>query len=67
MLAIMNKPMAVNTAWHRSVNYDALSRSVERLSSDLHINSVKDDAASLAVRELKRADLAVTEQDIGSN
>jgi len=56
--------MAVNSARHLSNSYDALSRSVERLSSGLRINSAKDDAAGLAVRELMRADLVVTEQGI---
>ena len=64
MLAIKNNLMAVNAARHLSVNYDALSRSVERLSSGLRINSAKDDAAGLAVRELMRADLVVNEQGI---
>jgi flagellin len=64
MLAIKNNIMAVNAARNLSVSYDALSRSVERLSSGLRINSAKDDAAGLAVRELMRADLVVTEQGI---
>ena len=40
----------------------ALSKSIERLSSGLRINSAKDDAAGLAVRELMRADIAVLKQ-----
>jgi len=64
MLAIKNNLMAVNAARHLGVSYDALSRSVERLSSGLRINSAKDDAAGLAVRELMRSDLAITEQGI---
>jgi flagellin len=64
MLAIKNNLMAVNSARHLSNSYDALSRSVERLSSGLRINSAKDDAAGLAVRELMRSDLAITEQGI---
>jgi flagellin len=64
MLAIKNNIMAVNSARHLGVSYDALARSVERLSSGLRINSAKDDAAGLAVRELMRADLVVTEQGI---
>ena len=62
MLAIKNNLMAVNAARHLGVSYDALSRSVERLSSGLRINSAKDDAAGLAVRELMRADIAVFQQ-----
>jgi flagellin len=45
-------------------SYDALAKSVERLSSGLRINSAKDDAAGLAVRELMRADISVTQQGI---
>jgi flagellin len=64
MLAIKNNLMAVNAARHLGVSYDNLSRSVERLSSGLRINSAKDDAAGMAVRELMRSDLAVTQQGI---
>jgi flagellin len=39
-----------------------LATSIERLSSGLRINSAKDDAAGLAVRELMRADIAVLKQ-----
>lgn len=62
MLAIKNNLMAVNAARHLGLSYDALSRSVERLSSGLRINSAKDDAAGLAVRELMRADIVVIKQ-----
>lgn len=62
MLAIKNNIMAANAARHLGVSYDGLARSVERLSSGLRINSAKDDAAGLAVRELMRADIAVLEQ-----
>ena len=62
MLAIKNNLMAVNAARHLGLSYDALSRSVERLSSGLRINSAKDDAAGLAVRELMRADIVVLKQ-----
>ena len=62
MLAIKNNLMAVNAARHLGKSYDALSKSVERLSSGLRINSAKDDAAGLAVRELMRADIAVLQQ-----
>ena len=58
MLAVKNNIMADNAARHLGRSYDALSRSVERLSSGLRINSAKDDAAGLAVRELIRADIA---------
>jgi flagellin len=62
MLAIKNNLMAVNAARHLGSSYDALASSVERLSSGLRINSAKDDAAGLAVRELMRADIAVIQQ-----
>ncbi len=62
MLAIKNNIMAENAARHLGKSYDALAKSVERLSSGLRINSAKDDAAGLAVRELMRADIAVTKQ-----
>lgn len=62
MLAIKNNIMAANAARHLGGSYDALAKSVERLSSGLRINSAKDDAAGLAVRELMRADVAVLQQ-----
>jgi len=62
MLAIKNNLMAANAARQLGINYDALATSVERLSSGLRINSAKDDAAGLAVRELMRADIAVINQ-----
>ena len=62
MLAIKNNLMAANAARHLGQSYNALARSVERLSSGLRINSAKDDAAGLAVRELLRADIAVIRQ-----
>jgi len=62
MLAIKNNIMASNAARHLGKAYDSLSKSVERLASGLRINSSKDDAAGLAVRELIRADVAVLQQ-----
>ncbi|HUW17728.1 MAG TPA: flagellin [Sedimentisphaerales bacterium] len=62
MLAIKNNLMAANAARHLGTSYDALATSVERLASGLRINSAKDDAAGLAVRELMRADIAVLRQ-----
>jgi len=62
MLAIKNNIMAATAARHLGSSYDALSTSVERLSSGLRINSAKDDAAGMAVRELIRADIAVLQQ-----
>ena len=62
MLVIKNNIMASNAARHLGQSYGALAKSVERLSSGLRINSAKDDAAGLAVRELMRADIAVLKQ-----
>ena len=62
MLAIKNNIMAGNAARHLGKAYDSLSTSVERLASGLRINSARDDAAGLAVRELIRADIAVIQQ-----
>jgi len=62
MLAIKNNIMAANSARHLGRSYDALAKSVERLASGLRINTAKDDAAGLAVRELMRADIAVLQQ-----
>jgi len=62
MLAIKNNIMAEGAARHLGMSYDALARSIERLSSGLRINSAKDDAAGLAVRELMRAEIAVIKQ-----
>ncbi len=62
MLAIKNNIMALNAARHLGTSYDSLAKSVERLSSGLRINSAKDDAAGLAVRELMRADIGVLQQ-----
>ncbi len=64
MLLIKNNLMAVNTARHLGNSYNALASSVERLSSGLRINSARDDAAGLAVRELMRADIAVIQQAV---
>lgn len=62
MLAIKNNLMSQNAARNLGTSYDSLSKSVERLSSGLRINSAKDDAAGMAVRELMRADIAVLDQ-----
>jgi flagellin len=64
MLIIKNNLISVNAARHLSNSYNALASSVERLSSGQRINSAKDDAAGLAVRELMRADIAVVQQAV---
>jgi len=62
MLTIKTNIMSMNAARNLGHSYDALGDSVERLSSGLRINSAKDDAAGLAVRELMRADIATLQQ-----
>jgi len=62
MLSIKNNLMAANAARHLGTSYSSLATSVERLSSGLRINSAKDDAAGLAVRELIRGDVAQLNQ-----
>ena len=64
MLIIKNNLISVNAARHLGNSYNALASSVERLSSGQRINSAKDDAAGLAVRELMRADIAVIQQAV---
>lgn len=62
MLAIKNNLMSQGASRSLNISYNQLSTSVQRLSSGLRINSAKDDAAGLAVRELIRADVAALEQ-----
>ena len=62
MLGIKNNLMADIAARHLNNSYTNLAKSVERLSSGLRINSAKDDAAGLAVRELIRVDVASLQQ-----
>ncbi|MGD0785234.1 MAG: flagellin [Sedimentisphaerales bacterium] len=62
MLAIKNNIMAQNAARNLGQSYDNLATSVQRLSSGLRINSAKDDAAGMAVSDLIKADMAVTQQ-----
>ena len=62
MLAIKNNLMAQGAARNLGISYSKLATSVQRLSSGLRINSSKDDAAGLAVRELIRADVAALNQ-----
>ena len=62
MLAIKNNIMAQGASRHLGTSYNNLSTSVRRLASGLRIESAKDDAAGLAVRELVRKDVARLEQ-----
>ena len=63
-LVINNNMMAANTARNLSATYGRLSRSVERLSTGLRINSAADDAAGLAIREGMRAEIAALRQGV---
>ena len=62
MIGIKNNIMADVASRQLGYSYEALATSVERLSSGLRINSAKDDAAGLAVRELIRTDVASLRQ-----
>jgi len=63
-LVINHNMMAMNAARHLGTVYGSLSKSMERLSSGLRVNSAADDAAGLAIRELMRADIQVIRQGI---
>ncbi|MDR1921171.1 MAG: flagellin [Candidatus Adiutrix sp.] len=63
-LVINNNMMAANTARILGNTYASLSKSTQRLSSGLRINSAADDAAGLAIRELMRSDIATMKQGI---
>jgi flagellin len=63
-LIINHNLAAMKTARLLGNAYDSLSKSIERLSSGLRINSAADDAAGLAVREMMRADIASNYQGI---
>jgi len=63
-LSINNNLMALTAFNNLTRSYGALSRSINRLSSGLRINTAADDAAGLAVRELMRSDIAVLNQGI---
>jgi len=56
--------MSMNAANNLQFSYNRLSKSTERLSSGLRINSAADDAAGLAIRELMRSDIRVLNQGI---
>ena len=63
-LTINNNLMANNVNRNLSGHYSALSKSTQRLSSGLRVNSAADDAAGLAIRELMRADIAALNQGV---
>jgi len=62
MLAIKNNLMSEGAARSLGLSYEALNQSIQRLSSGLRVNTARDDAAGLAVRELMRADIAALRQ-----
>jgi len=63
-LYINTNLMAMTAARNLGATYNALSKSINRLSSGLRINGASDDAAGLAVRELMRSDVAVLNQGV---
>ncbi|MDD3311601.1 flagellin [Pseudodesulfovibrio sp.] len=63
-LIINHNQMAANASLNLNASYNALSKSTERLSSGLRINSASDDAAGLAVRELMRSDISTINQGV---
>ncbi len=63
-LSINTNMMALTAFNNLTKSYGALSKSVQKLSSGLRINSAADDAAGLAVRELMRSDVAVLNQGV---
>lgn len=52
-LVINHNMMAANTARNLNSHYSQLSKSTQRLSTGLRVNSAADDAAGLAIRELR--------------
>ena len=63
-LIVNHNLMAMNASRNLTQTYGNLSKTVQRLSSGLRVNSAMDDAAGLAIRELMRADIAVIDQGI---
>jgi flagellin len=63
-LFINSNSMASNAARHLSNTYGRVGQSVEKLSTGLRVRNAADDAASLAIRELMRHDIAVLNQGI---
>jgi flagellin len=63
-LTINHNMSAIKASRFLGSAYKSLSKSIERLSSGLRINTAGDDAAGLAMRELMRADIAAGYQGI---
>jgi len=63
-LSMVNNSTATLASSNLNRAYDSLSKSTERMSSGLRINSSADDAAGLAVRELMRSDISTLNQGV---
>jgi len=63
-LVINHNMMAMTAARNFTLSYDALSKSTNRLSSGMRINSSADDAAGLAVSEFMRSEIAALGQGV---
>jgi flagellin len=63
-LVINHNMMSMNASRNLSSAYGALSKSTQRLSSGLRVNSAADDAAGMAIRELMRADIKSMNQGV---
>jgi len=63
-LNINTNVSSLNAQRHLAETSDTLSKSLERLSSGLRINSAADDAAGLAIADKLRADTRVASQAI---
>lgn len=63
-LIINNNSMANTAARNLNTAYNDLTKSTERLSSGMRINSAADDAAGLAVREMMRAEVTTLNQGV---
>ena len=61
-LVINHNLIAMSASKSLSRTYSSLAKATQRLSSGLRINSAKDDAAGLAIRELMRSDLMIQDQ-----
>ena len=63
-LFINNNQYALNASNNLRSHYANMGKSIERLTTGLRINSAKDDAAGMAVREEMRSDIATYNQGI---
>lgn len=63
-LIINNNSMANTAARNLNNAYNQLTKSTEKLSSGMRINSAADDAAGLAVREMMRAQTTTLNQGV---